>query len=37
MNETEIAGFRMTFHRKAVRVRLWDDGGKIAGVRVETF
>ena len=25
------------FHREAVRVRLWDDGGKVAGLRTPTF
>ena len=25
------------FHREAVRVRLWDDGGKVAGLSVPTF
>ncbi len=38
MNETEIARFHsLEFHSEAVRVRLWDDGGKTTGVRTMTF
>lgn len=34
----EIAAFEaQPFHREAVRVRLWDDAGKIAGLRVASF
>ena len=35
---TGIAEFEARpFHREAVRVRLWDDGGKVAGLSVPTF
>ena len=35
---TGIAEFEARpFHREAVQVRLWDDGGKVAGLRVPTF
>jgi predicted HD phosphohydrolase len=38
MSETEIAQFRgLEFHREAVRLRLWDDGGKVVGVGTSTF
>lgn len=38
MSEAGIAQFRsLEFHREAVRVRLWDDGGKATGVRTMTF
>ena len=34
----ETAAFEaLPFHREAVRVRLWDDGGKVAGLRVPSF
>jgi phosphonate degradation associated HDIG domain protein len=33
-----IAEFEaLPFHREAVRVRLWDDGGKVTGLSVPTF
>jgi phosphonate degradation associated HDIG domain protein len=35
MSEAEVARFRdERFHREAVRVRLWDDQGKVAGLNV---
>lgn len=38
MSVDEVAAFEaQEFHRDAVRVRLWDDGGKIEGVRTPTF
>ena len=38
MSETEIARFRsLEFYRDAVRLRLWDDGGKTVGVPTMTF
>ena len=38
MSDTEIAQFRdLEFYRKAVRLRLWDDGGKTVGIRTLTF
>ncbi len=38
MNEDEIAEFEANpFHREAVRVRIWDDGGKVAGMATKTF
>jgi phosphonate degradation associated HDIG domain protein len=38
MSDTEIAEFRrLAFHQDAVRVRLWDDGGKTEGVQTPTF
>jgi phosphonate degradation associated HDIG domain protein len=38
MSEAEIAGFRsLRFHQEAVRVRLWDDGGKASGLRTPAF
>jgi phosphonate degradation associated HDIG domain protein len=38
MNETEIAAFHEeTFHADAVRLRRWDDSGKIEGLQTTTF
>ncbi|WP_442583168.1 (R)-1-hydroxy-2-trimethylaminoethylphosphonate oxygenase [Mesorhizobium sp. ASY16-5R] len=38
MNAQEVAEFRKNpFHDEAVRVRLWDEGGKIAGMKTRTF
>jgi phosphonate degradation associated HDIG domain protein len=38
MSEAETARFRgLEFHREAVRLRLWDDGGKAPGAPTMTF
>ncbi len=38
MSAAEIAEFRkLDHHENAVRLRLWDDGGKTSGVRTMTF
>jgi phosphonate degradation associated HDIG domain protein len=38
MSQGEIAAFRQQpFYQDAVRLRRWDDGGKIAGLRSMTF
>ena len=38
MSEPEIAAFEANpYHREAVRVRIWDDGGKRAGAPTRTF
>ena len=38
MNADEIATFeRNPFHREAVRVRIWDEGGKVPGMRTRAF
>ncbi len=38
MNAAEAAEFRKNpFHGEAVRVRLWDEGGKVAGMRTRAF
>jgi [1-hydroxy-2-(trimethylamino)ethyl]phosphonate dioxygenase len=38
MGDAEIANFcSLEFHREAVRVRLWDDAGKVAGLQTQTF
>ena len=38
MNPEEVAEFRKNpFHDEAVRVRLWDEGGKIAGMKTRNF
>ena len=38
MNAEEVAEFRRNpFHDEAVRVRLWDEGGKIAGMKTKAF
>ncbi len=38
MNAEEVAEFRRNpHHEQAVRVRLWDEGGKIAGLKTKSF
>jgi phosphonate degradation associated HDIG domain protein len=38
MSADEAATFeKQPFHQEAVRVRLWDDGGKVEGLSVPTF
>jgi phosphonate degradation associated HDIG domain protein len=38
MTVREVADFRRSpFHADAVRIRLWDDAGKVAGVRTPSF
>jgi [1-hydroxy-2-(trimethylamino)ethyl]phosphonate dioxygenase len=38
MNDDEVAEFRSNpFHNEAVRVRLWDEGGKDAGMGTRSF
>ncbi len=38
MSDAEIDQFRrLEFHREAVRLRLWDDGGKAVGACIRTF
>jgi predicted HD phosphohydrolase len=38
MNEDEAAEFRSNpFHMEAVQVRLWDEAGKIAGMKTRAF
>ncbi|WP_328187219.1 HD domain-containing protein [Marinobacter sp. OP 3.4] len=38
MDETEVAAFREhEFYRDALRLRVWDDEGKVAGVETRTF
>lgn len=38
MNAEEVAQFRRNpFHDEAVRVRLWDEAGKVAGMRTKEF
>ncbi|MFI0843490.1 HD domain-containing protein [Mesorhizobium sp. IMUNJ 23232] len=38
MNSEEVAEFRKNpFHDEAVRVRLWDEGGKVAGMKTKSF
>ncbi len=38
MSEAEVELFQeLDYHREAVRVRLWDDGGKIVDARTMTF
>lgn len=38
MSAAEVAEFRQNpFHDEAVRVRLWDEGGKVAGMRTRAF
>lgn len=38
MNEAEIAEFRSSpFYKEAVRVRLWDEAGKVAGLKTRRF
>ncbi len=38
MNVEEVAEFRRNpFHDEAVRVRIWDEGGKVANMKTKTF
>jgi predicted HD phosphohydrolase len=38
MSASEITAFEgLAFHQEAVRVRIWDDWGKICGVRTPSF
>lgn len=38
MNADEVAAFeRNPFHREAVQVRIWDEGGKVPGMRTRAF
>jgi [1-hydroxy-2-(trimethylamino)ethyl]phosphonate dioxygenase len=38
MGAEEVAEFRRNpFHNEAVRVRMWDEGGKIAGMQTRSF
>ena len=38
MNQEEVSAFESTaFHKEAVRVRKWDDEGKVAGMKTRTF
>lgn len=38
MSDEEVAAFRQNpFHDEAVRVRIWDEGGKVAGMRTRSF
>ncbi|WP_454816112.1 (R)-1-hydroxy-2-trimethylaminoethylphosphonate oxygenase [Labrys neptuniae] len=38
MNKAEIAQFRSSpFYKEAVRVRLWDEAGKVAGLKTRSF
>jgi predicted HD phosphohydrolase len=38
MTAIEVAAYpRLEFHAAAVRLRLWDDAGKVAGPRTPTF
>ncbi|MGX5802399.1 (R)-1-hydroxy-2-trimethylaminoethylphosphonate oxygenase [Bradyrhizobium sp. Arg314] len=38
MSAEEVEGFRSNpFHEEAVRVRIWDEGGKIAGMKTRAF
>lgn len=38
MNGREVAKFRRNpFHKEAVRVRLWDEAGKVPGMKTRTF
>ena len=38
MTKDEIAAFEANpFHREAVQVRIWDDGGKVAGMTTKAF
>lgn len=38
MNDDETAEFEANpFHRNAVQVRIWDDGGKVAGMKTKSF
>jgi predicted HD phosphohydrolase len=38
MSPTEVAEFRKNpFHDEAVRVRIWDEGGKVPGMKTRRF
>ena len=38
MNEEEIAAFEANpFHNEAVQVRIWDDGGKVPGMKTRAI
>ncbi len=38
MNPDEVAEFRRNpFHAEAVRVRIWDEGGKVPGMKTKSF
>ncbi|WP_315923751.1 HD domain-containing protein [Mesorhizobium sp. SP-1A] len=38
MDGEEVAEFRSNpFHEEAVKVRIWDEGGKVAGMKTRTF
>jgi phosphonate degradation associated HDIG domain protein len=38
MNDAEVAAFRTNpFHQHAVRVRLWDEAGKVVGMKTKEF
>jgi [1-hydroxy-2-(trimethylamino)ethyl]phosphonate dioxygenase len=38
MSNAEIAEFRANpFHDAAVKVRLWDEGGKVPGMKTRNF
>jgi len=38
MSADEVAEFRMNpFHEEAVRVRIWDEGGKVANMKTRAF
>src|SRR4029079_5894108 len=38
MSSTEVAAFRKNpFHDEAVRVRIWDEGGKVPGMKTRAF
>jgi predicted HD phosphohydrolase len=38
MNDTEVTAFRTNpFYREAVRVRLWDEAGKVVGMKTREF
>ncbi len=38
MDEAEVAEFRRNpFHAEAVRVRIWDEGGKVPGMKIRAF
>ncbi|AZO12275.1 MULTISPECIES: HD domain-containing protein [unclassified Mesorhizobium] len=38
MSPEEVAEFRRNpFHEEAVRVRIWDEGGKVAGMKTRAF
>jgi predicted HD phosphohydrolase len=38
MSGSEVAEFRKNpFHDEAVRVRIWDEGGKVPGMKTRAF